>query len=91
MATDADSYTVNFPPTADAYDKLLLMGLAIMADYQFFESNANDQKGGRRRGGGFGGLLGLGAAAGVGGGVCVNEPRIRMGGGSKKNKKKRKH
>ena len=88
MVTDADSYTVNFPPTANAYDRLLLMGLAIMVDYQFFETDANDEKK-KRRGGGLGGLLGLGIGASMGGGVHPAEPRIRMGGG--KSKKRRKH
>ena len=42
MVTDADSYIVNFPVTADANDKLLLTGLALMIDYLFFESDADD-------------------------------------------------
>ena len=98
MVTDADSYTINFPPNADAYDKLMLMGLAIMIDYQFFETNANDENKKRRRRGGFGfaGMIGLGAA--MGGGVGPVGPvgggglNIRMGGGRKKfNKKRRGH
>ena len=95
MVTDADSFTVNFPITANSYDKLLLMGLTIMIDYQFFETNANDERNKRRGrhgygGGGFGGLLGLAMFSG-GGGVHPNEPRIRLGGGGSKNKKRRKH
>ena len=42
MVTDADTYIVNFPVTADANDKLLLTGLALMIDYLFFESDADD-------------------------------------------------
>ena len=90
MVTDADSYTINFPPNADAYDKLTLMGLAIMIDYQYFETNANDENKKRRRGGGFGSMIGLGAA--MGGGIGSGGLNIRMGGGRKKfNKKRRKH
>lgn len=98
MVTDADSYTINFPPNADAYDKLMLMGLAIMIDYQFFETNANDENKKRRRRGGFGfaGMIGLGAAMGEGvgpvGPVGGGGLNIRMGGGRKKfNKKRRGH
>lgn len=53
LVTDADSYVVNFPLNADANDKLLLTGLAIMIDYQFFETDASDEHnkrtGGRSR------------------------------------------
>ena len=42
LVTDADSYIVNFPPTADANDKLLLTGLALLIDYQFFETDADE-------------------------------------------------
>ena len=41
---------VNFPPNADAYDKLLLTGMTLMIDYQFFETNASDEHNERRRG-----------------------------------------
>ena len=51
IVTDADSYVVNFPPTADANDKLLLTGLALMIDYQFFESDADEEHKNRNRGG----------------------------------------
>ena len=30
LVTDADTYAVNFPPTADVNDKLLIMGLALL-------------------------------------------------------------
>jgi len=52
MVTDADSYVVNFPPTADANDKLLLTGLALLIDYQFFETDAHDKNKKRNRTGG---------------------------------------
>lgn len=74
MVTDADSYTVNFPANANAFDKLLLMGLTILADYQYFETNASNNSRRRRRGGG---LVGLG----LGGGA-----RIRIG---KKKRRRR--
>ena len=84
MVTDADSYTVNFPANANAYDKMLLMGLTILADYQYFETNASNNNR-RRRGGGFGGLMGLGLGYDMayGGG-----PRIRVGAGRKKRRRK---
>ena len=44
LVTDADSYVVNFPASADANDKLLLTGLALMIDYQYFESDADEDK-----------------------------------------------
>ena len=49
MVTDADSYVVNFPPTADANDKLLLIGLTMLLDYQYFETDASDEHRGRTR------------------------------------------
>ena len=49
LVTDADTYVVNFPPNADANDKLLLTGLAIMIDYQFFETEASDNHKKKRR------------------------------------------
>ena len=85
MVTDADSYTVNFPPNADAYDKLTLMGLTIMLDYQYFETNANDSRKKRRRRRGGGGF-GLGGLIGAIGGGGMN---IRMGGG--KRSRRRRH
>ena len=55
LATDADTYVVNFPASADANDKLLLTGLALMIDYQYFESDADEEKKNRRKRGGGGG------------------------------------
>ena len=49
MATDADSYEVLFPKKAKAKDKLLLIALGLMIDYQYFETKADDN-GRRRRG-----------------------------------------
>ena len=51
LVTDADSYIVNFPTSADANDKLLLTGLALLIDYQFFESDADEDIKKRRKGG----------------------------------------
>ena len=56
LATDADTYVVNFPASADANDKLLLTGLALMIDYQYFESDADEEKKNRRKRRGGGGL-----------------------------------
>jgi hypothetical protein len=53
MVTDADSYQINFPAQASAEDKLLLIALGLMIDYQYFESGSNDSNGGRRRRGGY--------------------------------------
>ena len=47
MVTDADSYVVNFPPNADANDKLLLIGLTMLLDYQYFETDADNEHRGR--------------------------------------------
>ena len=50
MVTDADSYQISFPVQASAEDKLLLIALGLMIDYQYFESSSNDtNKRGRRR------------------------------------------
>ena len=49
MNTDADTYVVNFPPTADANDKLLLIGLTMLLDYQYFETDADTEKKGEER------------------------------------------
>ncbi len=49
MVTDADSYQIIFPADANAKDKLLLLSLGLMIDYQFFETNSSDQGYGRRR------------------------------------------
>ena len=91
MVTDADSYTVNFPPNANAYDKLLLMGLTILADYQYFETNSSNNNR-SRRGLGFGGLMGVGMGYDVGyggyGGYGLGGPRIRIGAGKRKRRRK---
>ena len=49
VITDADSYKVSFPQGASAYDKLLLIVLGLMIDYQYFETNANDKDQRRHR------------------------------------------
>ena len=51
VVTDADSYTVTFPQNASAFDKLLLITLGLMIDYQYFETNANDNNSGIYGGG----------------------------------------
>ena len=50
LVTDADSYVVNFPQNADPNDKLLLTGMALMIDYQFFETDADENTKSRRGG-----------------------------------------
>ena len=91
MVTDADSYTVNFPPNANAYDKLLLMGLTILTDYQYFETNSCNNNN-RRRGLGFGGLMGVGMGYDVGyggyGGYGGYAAPIRVGVGKRKKRRK---
>lgn len=59
--TDADSYQINFPSNADANDKLLLIALGLMIDYQYFESSpADEEKENNRRHGGYRGHRGYG-------------------------------
>ena len=45
MVTDADSYQLTFPQQASAYDKLLLIALGLMIDYQYFETDSNSDSG----------------------------------------------
>ena len=42
MVTDADSYQISFPPGATAEDKLLLIALGLMIDYQYFETDSSE-------------------------------------------------
>lgn len=42
VVTDADSYQVGFPPGSNADDKLLLIALGLMIDYQYFETSSSD-------------------------------------------------
>ena len=54
--TDADSYQVGFPQGATAEDKLLLIALGLMIDYQYFETDSSDEnrrRTGHRRGYGY--------------------------------------
>ena len=54
-ATDADSYQVGFPQNSTPEDKLLLIALGLMIDYQYFETSASDSRSGYgRRGYGYG-------------------------------------
>lgn len=47
MVTDADTYQLTFPQQASAYDKLLLIALGLMIDYQYFETDSNSDSGHR--------------------------------------------
>ena len=44
LITDADNYSILFPSKADSFDKLLLIGLGLMIDYQYFESDSSTRK-----------------------------------------------
>ena len=46
VITDADSYTVNFPQGSSAHDKLLLIALGLLIDYQYFETKAGGDNSG---------------------------------------------
>ena len=54
MVTDADSYQVTFPQQASPHDKLLLIALGLMIDYQYFETDSNSDSGHRSYGYGYG-------------------------------------
>ena len=54
VITDADSYQVSFPASATAEDKLLLIALGLMIDYQYFETSSSDENGMHRRRYGYG-------------------------------------
>ena len=47
VVTDADSYKVTFPQDASPNDKILLIALGLMIDYQYFETDADNEE--RRR------------------------------------------
>ena len=51
LVTSADSYQINFPPSATPQDKMLLIVAGLMIDYQFFEESAsqNDNNTNRNR------------------------------------------
>ena len=48
VVTDADSYKVTFPQDASPNDKMLLIALGLMIDYQYFETKAGDNEERRR-------------------------------------------
>jgi hypothetical protein len=48
VVTDADSYQINFPTSANPTDKLLIIALGLMIDYQFFETKASGEQNNRR-------------------------------------------
>ena len=41
LVTDADSYIIRFPSNATAKDKLSLIALGLMVDYQYFETDSS--------------------------------------------------
>lgn len=47
LMTSADSYQVEFPATATPLDKLLIISLGLMIDYQYFEESASDKNSNR--------------------------------------------
>ena len=49
MITDADTYEIIFPVTLNATDKLLILALGLMIDYQYFETTNFKRKKGRKR------------------------------------------
>lgn len=40
--TDADSFTLQYPPDATVYHKMLLLGAVFLIDFMYFEENQND-------------------------------------------------
>ena len=50
IGTDADSYQLQFPVQAQATDKLLLLAVTLMIDYQYFETTHISKKRKRRPG-----------------------------------------
>ena len=48
MVTDADSYQINFPVSAPPTDKLLIIAIGLMIDYQYFETNNSSDEQHRR-------------------------------------------
>ena len=58
MVTDADSYQITFPQQASPHDKLLLIALGLMIDYQYFETDSNSES--RNHGYGYRGGYGYG-------------------------------
>ena len=49
FATDADSYEISFPQGISPDDKMLIIALGLMIDYQYFETDGNNKKGRRKR------------------------------------------
>ena len=43
LVTSADSYQVNFPRDATPEEKMLLIVMGLMIDYQFFEEKASEK------------------------------------------------
>ena len=40
--TDSDSFTLQFPPDATVYHKMLLLGAVFLIDFMYFEENHSD-------------------------------------------------
>lgn len=49
MVTDADSYIINFPTIANTKEKLLIIALGLLIDYQYFETDSSDEKKKRKK------------------------------------------
>lgn len=41
--SDADSFTLSFPPDVNAQYKMLLLGSVFLLDFMYFENNQNNQ------------------------------------------------
>ena len=44
LATDADHYSIIFPENSTTFDRLLLISLGLMIDYQYFESDTSSRR-----------------------------------------------
>lgn len=44
MVSDADNFEIVFPIDATPQEKLLLIGVVLMIDYRFYESNESDNR-----------------------------------------------
>lgn len=40
LCTDTDNFEIEFPKSATAYDKLMIIGCALMIDYSYFENSS---------------------------------------------------
>ena len=44
LITDADHYSIIFPAKSNSFDKLLLLALGLMIDYQYFENDSSTKR-----------------------------------------------